>query len=38
LRRKLASRAELPARSFVGQPRRDEALALFDGMIASLVI
>ncbi len=36
LRKKLASRAELAPRSVVGQPRRDEALALLDGMIARL--
>ena len=36
LRRKLASRAELPCRRVVGQPRRDEALALLDAMVATL--
>ena len=38
LRKKLSSRAELPSRSVIGQPRRNEALALLDGMIASLGI
>ncbi len=38
LRKRVASRAELPSRSVIGQPCRDEALALLDGMIASLGI
>ena len=36
LRKKLTSRVEVASRSVVGQPRRDEALALLEGMIASL--
>lgn len=36
LRKRLESRGEPLARAVIGQPRRDEALALLDGMVASL--